>query len=56
MFIRNRNFAGLAFHDPVYDETGGQGDAVQTMAPATPDPTFLYLAIGVVLFLLLQDD
>lgn len=57
MFIRNRNFNGLVpYHDPVYDETGGQG-AASTPAPVpVQDPTFLYMAIAVVVFLMLQED
>lgn len=57
MFIRNRNFAGVGYHDPVYDETGGQGSAVQTMAPPAPapDPTVLYIVAGIIIFFMLQD-
>lgn len=55
MFINNRNFAGVGYHDPVYDESGGQGE-VQTMTPAPAnDPTLLYIAIAVIVFLMLEE-
>ena len=47
----------LGYHDPVYDEEGGQGTAIQTMTgDAQQNPGALLLIVGIIAFLLLMGE
>lgn len=53
----NQALSALAYHDPVYDEEGGQGNAIQTMAPEqVQNPGALLLIVGIIALILLLGE
>lgn len=58
LMTRNARGPGLAYHDPTYDESGGQGTAVQTFDPnaQVQNPGVLLLIVAVIAFIYLLGE
>lgn len=57
MILHHAPAPGLGYHDDVYSEDGGQGTAIQTMAPADQaNPGALLLIVAVIALLLMMGE
>ncbi len=57
MILHHNPAPGLGYHDPVYDEDGTQGTAIQTMVPVDQgNPGALLLIVAVIALILMMGD